>query len=758
MYKAIKNLFLSLMLVMSVISSAIPVDKSTALRVAVNFWKSNSHTSRIECDLQLSPLSYNQGYSTFFIFENALGGGFVIVAADDCVTPILAYSATAPVGDDVIPANTKTILSWYDKQINYCVSKDVTPTREISAMWQRYMSDKIIVDKSANSVNPMLTTKWNQSPIYNNLCPTDGISRDHVVTGCVAVAMAQAIKYWNHPITGIGRNSYNHDKYGTLTAEFNNTTYDWANMPNELNRNTSYVQNTAVATLMFHCGVSCNMNYSTEGSSASVNGNRYGTSEYAFKNFFGYKKSLHSISRDDYTDSAWTEVLRDDLDHGRPIVYTGYDYTDTNDVVGHAFVCDGYDTNDCFHFNWGWGGQCDGYFKLSNLNPSHVFNETQRAIIGMEPDSNLLQVTPTSITMQGAGGSGTVTVMSAPNDSNDWSASTQQNWITLSRTTGPGLGANTSLRITAAENTTGYSRNGFVDIVQDSQLVQVYVFQPDASHSNAGWYGNDIADAAEEVAQSSNMIIIRPESYGSFAPGDKVTHIKFKTRKQAPLYTNSNFTIMIFRNTNYSSTLDSGQCDANSVFGRQVYSENYSITNSNIEQIVPLSEPYIITESPFWIALRSSGNTLYKAHSNCISNIPDGDAPIIDSIKGHYLRSMVPGQVCAAFETSNYGGSWTQCEIEYCFQFLVELGRDGIESQPQREEVLNVSVYPNPTTGIVNFSEVVKHVEVYDNMGRRVAKADNTFTLDISDKSKGLYTLRVTTQQGTVIRKVVKQR
>ncbi len=744
MTKAIKHFALALALVFSAVAVANPVDQNTALKVAKNFWKSNSMTSRMECSLQLSPLSGSDGLNTFYIFENSIGFGFVMISADDCVVPVLAYSATDPVGDSVLPATAKTMLQWYDRQIRYCVANNIKATPEITAMWQSYLEGNVGMEKSNNYVLPMLTTKWNQHPIYNDLCPYDGVTKDRTLAGCVAVAMAQALKYWNHPAVGIGVNSYNHEKYGTITVYFNNTAYDWANMPNQLGSTTPYAQTNAVATLMYHSGASCNMNYGTEGSSAGVNGNHYGTSEYAFKNFFGYKKSLHSISRENFNDTAWTDTIRYEIDHGRPVVYTGYDYTDTNDIVGHAFVCDGYDTLDRFHFNWGWGGMSDGYFYLNCLNPGHVFDSSQRAIIGMEPDSNQMRVNPTEVIIAGAGGSASAMVYSAPKDSANWTASTQQSWITLSRTSGPGLGDSTSITITATENTNGQSRNGFVDIVQDSHKVTIYVSQPDVNHSTGGWYGNSFMDTEETVmASTQNMVIIRPESYGNFAPGDKITYIRFKTRVRYPGYNNATFNIKIFRNVDFTQNLAQGDCDTSRVLGRMAYNQVYQVANSDIEQIVTLSTPYTITSAPFWIALQTTGGTIYKAHHTPIAA---GGSPQV-----HYLGNFTDGHVCPAMTSDR------QSEIEYYFQFMVELGKDGIE-QPEAKTMPNVKVYPNPTTGVVNFSEFVSHVDVFDNMGRRVLSADNTTSVSLSDMRKGLYTMRITTEQGTVLRKVVKQR
>lgn len=744
MTKAIKHLALALALVFSAAAVANPVDQNTALKVAKNFWKSNSMTSRMECSLQLSPLSGSDGLNTFYIFENSIGFGFVMISADDCVVPVLAYSATDPVGDSVLPATAKTMLQWYDRQIRYCVANNIKATPEIAAMWQSYLEGNVGAEKSNNYVLPMLTTQWNQHPIYNNLCPYDAVTHGRTLSGCVAVAMAQALKYWNHPAVGIGTNAYRHETYGNIAVYFNNTAYDWENMPNQLIATTPYTEINAVATLMFHCGASCNMNYGTEGSSAAVNGNRYGTSEYAFKNFFGYKKTLHSISREIFSDSAWTDTLRYEIDHGRPVVYTGYDYSDTNDIVGHAFVCDGYDTLGRFHFNWGWGGNSDGYFYLNCLNPGHVFDSGQRAIIGMEPDSSFLRVNPTEVTIAGAGGTASAMVYSAPKDSAGWTASTPQSWITISRTSGPGLGDSASITITATENSTGQSRNGFVYIAQDSQSVTIYVSQPDVSHSAGGWYGNNLTESEESVMSSTqNMIIIRPESYGNFAPGDKITHLRFRPRVRRPSYNNATFTIKFFRNVDFTQNLAQGNCDTTQVLGRVAYTETYTAVNQDVEQIVTLSVPYTITSAPFWIAMQTSGGTIYKSHHRTIN--------AGDPLQVHYLGNYVGGHVCPAISDNR------QYEVEYYFQFMVELGKTGIE-QPEINAVPDVKVFPNPTTGVVNFSEFVSHVDVFDNMGRRVLSADNITSVSLSDLRKGLYTMRITTEQGTVLRKVVKQR
>jgi hypothetical protein len=209
----------------------------------------------------------------------------------------------------------------------------------------------------------------------------------------VATAMAQVMKFWNYPTTGTGFHSYNHSKYGTLNANFGSTTYNWANMPNQLTSSSSSEQKTAVATLMYHCGVSVDMDYDVSangGSGAYVISStppKTHCAEYALKTYFGYKSTLQGIQKNDYTQTQWINLLKTELDASRPVLYAGFG------DGGHCFIADGYNNNNYFHFNWGWSGSCDGYFALNALNPESggigsgagTYNNGQQAVIGIEP-------------------------------------------------------------------------------------------------------------------------------------------------------------------------------------------------------------------------------------------------------------------------------------------------------------------------------------------------------------------------------------
>ncbi|MBV5314034.1 MAG: C10 family peptidase [Prolixibacteraceae bacterium] len=384
-----KLLLIGLLLIIGTSAFAKQVDENTAQQIGRNFLsaKTNSPQLKAATTLQLvykassknSNVLASQQPRTLFYVLNAGTGGFVIVAGDDNVSPILGYSDERTFDPDKIPYNVAKWLEGYKTEIRYVIDKNIHANQEISDEWKQLKSATIGVNATA-SVSPLMKTKWDQSPYYNALCP------DKSVTGCVATAMAQIMKYWNYPATGSGFHSYRHSTYGTLSANFGSTTYQWSSMPNSVNSS-----NNAVATLMYQVGISVDMNYSPDESGAYVlseTSPETNCSEYALKTYFGYDKSLKGIIRDNFTQSEWISLLKKELDAGRPILYDGYG-TDG----GHCFVADGYDTNNYIHFNWGWSGAYDGYFRINALNPDDVgtgggsggYNSGQEAIIGIKP-------------------------------------------------------------------------------------------------------------------------------------------------------------------------------------------------------------------------------------------------------------------------------------------------------------------------------------------------------------------------------------
>jgi hypothetical protein len=235
--------------------------------------------------------------------------------------------------------------------------------------WQKYLSTSI--ESSRNrSVLPLLQARFDQGATWNTMCPTDGAGPDgHALVGCVAVSMAQVMHYWRYPEYGTGSRSYYHWDYGNISASFN-TFYDFDNMNNN-------VGNSASQKILFHAGVAVEMGYGADGSGAWVMGGSP-SAFHAMKNYFLYRNDMDSVEPSDYTTAGYRELLKEELDVNRPIIYRGC----SNDGC-HAWNIDGYD-DDLFHNNWGWGGYNNGYFPLSTLGG---FGYDQGALINIQPQS-----------------------------------------------------------------------------------------------------------------------------------------------------------------------------------------------------------------------------------------------------------------------------------------------------------------------------------------------------------------------------------
>jgi len=291
--------------------------------------------------------------------------GFVIVANDDLLPAVLA------VGDSKFVGSENLNFKWWLDAIEAISS-------EISSGATAPLCRVPAPDPSVYPlrVDPIVTSKWDQSSPYWNQCPTKGNSR--CLTGCVATAIAQVFYSNQYPTTGVG--SHTNTSASTVTAYFGETTYDYALMQDTYSYGYSEESADAVATLMLHCGVAVDMNYSPSGSGAYSNKAASGIRQY-----FGIPTAkLHD--REDYSDEEWMDMIYSELAGGHAMYYSGID---ANGEGGHAFVCDGYDETGRVHINWGWSGSCDGYYNIDLLNPSYYqFNMMQDIILGMyNPDA-----------------------------------------------------------------------------------------------------------------------------------------------------------------------------------------------------------------------------------------------------------------------------------------------------------------------------------------------------------------------------------
>lgn len=314
---------------------------------------------------------------TFYVF-NKQEGGFVIVSGDNIASPIVAYSRNGSFPTGERPANLDFWMEHYRKGVNEARERNTTPNAETLNAWnnisalatQQVTEDKLLLE----------TALWNQTKPFNNKCPS--ISGSKAMTGCVATAAAIIMKYHQWPDIGEGNHSYK-DGFTNRKADFE-TSYQWDKMLNDYNDSYTTEEASAVATLMWHCGVLAEMAYGAYSSGAVTSTLMNNLVEH-----MKYNKGMQELYREWYDMATWNNILRDELNNHRPILYGGV----TPSNAGHQFVVDGYE-GDYYHVNWGWGGLANAYFLLTDLKPDtqgtggsaidEPYSMMQSAVVGME--------------------------------------------------------------------------------------------------------------------------------------------------------------------------------------------------------------------------------------------------------------------------------------------------------------------------------------------------------------------------------------
>jgi len=296
----------------------------------------------------------DQTQPAFYIF-NYQGGGYIILAADRRIEPVLAYSETGKFQKSgLLPDGLATWLTKnYDNVKLLRQHKELIAPAIVTTQWTELLTAEppVAVTKpttqtafkippddpctgysNTHTVGPLLVTAWGQGCFYNDYCPAGNASCSHVPTGCAATAMAQIMYYWKFP-----------------------TSFLWATMP-------TTVGSPATASLMQQVGAAVGTSYSDTESSAPTQ--NIGS---ALRDTYGYK----SVEYGDYN----YDVVRANLNAGEPIVLRGFTDHSYSGILwwkvehgageGHGWICDGYQDmtyNDCttsgtysmLHMNWGW--------------------------------------------------------------------------------------------------------------------------------------------------------------------------------------------------------------------------------------------------------------------------------------------------------------------------------------------------------------------------------------------------------------------
>lgn len=372
---------LIILLLPGIASHAGIVQIETAQKAAIHFFSSHYTKFRPGYTGTTAVLESNAVFrdnkALYFIF-NMSPCGWIAMSAQDAAWPVLAYSFEGRFTGENLPPQYVAWMKQYEDALFYLANNPVQATPAISSAWKSILDEgygQAYKARSSSTVGPFLYSLWDQGALYNGQCPADGKGPGgHAYAGCVPTAMGQIMNYYRWPVTGTGSYSYSDPPYGTLSADFGATTYNWDNMPNSLTRD-----NDGVAKLLFHLGVSCDLVYGAGGS-----GMYNHKAAYSLRTYFKYSPQTQYLFRDS-TNLNWDSVMLAHLNRGMPLYYAGWSVKNVN---GHAWVCDGYQDTAYFHFNFGWSGSSNGYFYTSNPSPpGNNFSLAQELIINIFPDT-----------------------------------------------------------------------------------------------------------------------------------------------------------------------------------------------------------------------------------------------------------------------------------------------------------------------------------------------------------------------------------
>lgn len=328
-----------------------------------------------QSELRIAHLEKNQDDPLYYIISHETG--YAVVAGNKNAVPLLAYSSEGGFNSENVIPPLMMWLNHYEEQLSALYKEDfINPSCQ--QQWENVLSHLPGSYRSVDEVKPFLTAQWGQGEKYNFYCPRDiSATNGRAVTGCVATAMAQLLYYFRFPENGIGSYSYQHDTYGTISADFENTHYNFDGMldvPAKINPDASL--------LIHHLGVAVDMVYG-----ANSSGMFNHKAAYALRTHFRFSPETEYLYRDS-TTMNWDSVIVSHLNQKIPMYYAGWSLPHTD---GHAFICDGYqlDTNDnyYYHFDFGWDGYYNGYFYTENLRPGgNNFNLAQELIVNAVPD------------------------------------------------------------------------------------------------------------------------------------------------------------------------------------------------------------------------------------------------------------------------------------------------------------------------------------------------------------------------------------
>ena len=704
-----KRLLLSLFLTsfISVLFAA-NVELQDAKTIAKNayFQKINSYLEEIEYDA-LVILDYyvinsdNESVIYAFDFENY---GFILIAADDAIEPVLGYSFDNHYTSENQSQGFKGVLWEYGTHITYLRTNKIEASPEISQQWNELASFKPSVftpKDGSKDIEPLLTVTWDQSWPYNYYCPirtTQPNSNGQALVGCVATAMSQIMLYWRYPHQGTGSHTYYCYPFGSQTANFGATTYDWDAMQDNISQ-----INLAAGIIGYHAGVSVDMDYNSPGGSGAFSEDV----AYALKTYFNYSNSVMWQQRFNPL-STWEGILQDQLEDNCPVYYSGQ-----SPDGGHAFVVDGYHESDGkYHFNFGWGGSGNGWFLITDAGGFTTYQAMVRNIIpadvdypyGCNPDFELTN-------MRGSFEDG-----SGPQEDYDQSASCS--WLINPQT---------------EHDSVRKIKISFVTLdTDDADVVTVYDGSSTSDPVLGEFFGSIVPN---DFFSTGNQVLIVFEADGNSSTG---TGFKIEYNSVLPEY-----------------------CPGSTVFTEP--SGSFEDGSGNFYYNNPTTCLYIIEpEDAFSITL--SFTEFHTEEGVDLVRVRDGNNTILAEISGDYSQGSLPepiysedGSLIITFQTdaiNNFPGWVAEWDMT-----------TGIDTE--NVNFSSLSVYPNPTSNLLNVSFELEDTQAFEvklisvtgkvvyHESKENFSGHYVNTIDLSNMSKGVYFLNLSNETGAVNKKVI---
>jgi len=370
--------FLSALLALSTVVFAAPVGRQQAQQKAVAFLEKQNKSVQLSSSapFRAKSAALTVEQSPYYIFNTEGNKGFIIVSGDDRTEEILGYSDAGSFDPENIPDGLQALLDAYEQEINELGDMEVF--EDVAAKSRKAMA------RPRQSVEPFNKRTWSQGSPHNGQLPT--LSGSHCSAGCVGVAMAEAIGCFSYPSSVKAIGSYT-SASGVKASALAAATINWKNIcDNYIDVTTTSTQKSEVAKLFRYVTQSITTNYKS--SSSTSNPSRIPA---ALKTYFNFESTAKQIFATDYSFEDLIDLLYNEVAEHRPVIISGLSLaTSANASAGHSYIMDGYDKDDLFHFDWGWGGSCRGYYRLSALSPfqnvrNRAYMRSLSAVVGIQP-------------------------------------------------------------------------------------------------------------------------------------------------------------------------------------------------------------------------------------------------------------------------------------------------------------------------------------------------------------------------------------